>query len=309
VWRAGENELAQESVTGDAPRSSGPLSGAYVWSCIAGASLIAVGTGCFIVFQTGAPMMRWALVLAAWFVGLVIAAGLARAPARPAGGFVLLLAPVMLAATLLFDGQDGVRRWIAAGPLSFNVAAIVLPATVVALSATGTLRSWAWLAAPACLALLIAQPDASQATSFAAAIIFILVRMPGAILLRAAAIVIALAAAIAAWLRPDPLDPVADVEGIVQLAYQSSAVLAGLAMVLLAAALLAPGAVLLTQPDRRQSTAALALVIYLFGTALTPLAGQFPIPLLGMSFSPVLGYWLGVGLLIAHRKAAPPLTA
>ncbi|MDZ4376456.1 MAG: hypothetical protein U1C74_34155, partial [Phenylobacterium sp.] len=48
--------------------------------------------------------------------------------------------------------------------------------------------------------------------------------------------------------------------------------------------------------------AAYALAAYAltaFGVSLT---GKYPVPLAGMAFSPVLGLWLGAGLLAAQRR-------
>lgn len=35
-----------------------------------------------------------------------------------------------------------------------------------------------------------------------------------------------------------------------------------------------------------------------------PLVGAFPVPLTGMGMSPILGFWLGIGVLSATTKPA-----
>ena len=57
-----------------------------------------------------------------------------------------------------------------------------------------------------------------------------------------------------------------------------------------------------------ESAAALALSAYFVFSALTPLFGAFPVPLVGIGVSPVIGFWMGAGLLaaIASREDATP---
>ena len=42
-----------------------------------------------------------------------------------------------------------------------------------------------------------------------------------------------------------------------------------------------------------------ALAVLLLGAAVGPALGHFPTPLVGLGLSPILGAWLGVGLLCA----------
>jgi hypothetical protein len=114
--------------------------------------------------------------------------------------------------------------------------------------------------------------------------------------------------AVMAWLRPDPLAPVAEVEGIVGLAYALSPPIAVAAVVALGGAALAP-MMTATRPERPAArTAALALGAYSVFSALAPLFGAFPVPLVGVGVSPVVGFWMGAGLLAAttsRGNAAP----
>ena len=92
-----------------------------------------------------------------------------------------------------------------------------------------------------------------------------------------------------------------EVEGIVGLAWDMSPVLAALAVLTLAGTTLAP---LLAA----RSPAACGLTTYLALCALAPAFGAFPVPLVGMGVSPVLGAWLGFGALMGAtvRAPAPP---
>jgi hypothetical protein len=88
------------------------------------------------------------------------------------------------------------------------------------------------------------------------------------------------------------------VEGILQLAFGVSSILATVAALALAAACLSP----LGRRDAAGSAhpaAALALTGYFISAAVCPACGAFPVPLVGLGMSFPVGYWLGVGLLCA----------
>lgn len=260
-------------------------------------SLLTVATGCAIAAAHGVGAGSWARNLVAWGVGAAAAWAVARRPVLlPA---FLLAAPAALATTLLNAPQDGVHRWIDVGPLHINAAAALLPAAAVALAALRD-RRWSWLAAAAILGLLVLQPDASQATAFGAAMIVVLAssRAPGT--LRAGGIAATVLAVAAAWLRPDPLAPVPEVEEIISLAWAWAPLAAAAAVALLAATALWP--LRIAVGDRPAKVAALALAACGALSALAPAFGAFPVPLVGIGMSPVLGFWLGAGALAAADR-------
>lgn len=250
------------------------------------ASLLAVAAGAFACARSGVPAAAWGANLAAWGAGAVAAALVARWGARllPVAPWIALLG---LLATLLGPDPDGVHRWVRAGPVTVNVAMLVVPALVVALAARGERT---WIAAFGCLGLLVAQPDASQATALGGAMALVAVRSRPA--LAGASVVLAGLA----WLRPDPLAPVAHVEGILGLAAEISPLLAAVALAAVAAAAATP-----LLAARSVAGAALALCLALQVAA--PFLGAFPVPLVGVGLAPVAGWWLGVGLLAAPSRA------
>ena len=122
-----------------------------------------------------------------------------------------------------------------------------------------------------------------------------------ALLMAGAAVMAAMA-----WARPDPLAPVAEVEDIFRLGWEVSPALAIAAAVLLAACALAPLASgRSSEGPARVAGAALSLLLVTW--AVMPALGDFPAPLVGVGMSPIVGAWLGVGLLAA-RLRAPPVT-
>lgn len=259
------------------------------------ASLVAVAVGCWTADRSGVPVGLWGRMLVAWLLGLCLALAMARVrmtkrwqPAAFAG-----IIMVGLLACFVDPGLQGVHRWLVIGPVRINVAALTLPMLVVLLGQHGR----AVLAVFPIL-LLVAQPDASQASALAAAAVCLL---PLGDRSRASLAVAGVLAALvtAAWFRPDPLPRLPEVEGIVALGWQQSPLVAILGVVALGVAMLAPVLAGFRPGDR----VAAALAAYLAVTALAPAIAAFPVPLIGLSVSPVIGFWLGIGALVSARRA------
>ena len=263
-------------------------------------SLVIVLAGAFVSANSGVPSASWIRNGIAWIVGALAAAGLAAFGRTGALRIAVWAAPAGLVASLLGPGIQDVHRWVNLGPLHLNVAMLLLPAAVVALAVLSTAGVSAWVAGLAALVLLVVQPDASQATTLAAvAVLVALAAFPQAPV-RVAVVGVAAALAGIAWLRPDRLEPVAEVEGIFGLALALSPLLAafvGLLLVCMAAAPVVWG--FLGSSTERLAGSALGLCLLLW--AIMPFLGAFPMPLLGMGMSPIIGAWLGVGLLAGLR--------
>lgn len=262
---------------------------------LGGLSLAAVIAGVVVCHLSGVPAAVWMRNLAAWGVGAVAGCCLWRGGAFvfPA---VLGLAALLVGASFIGPEQSGVHRWINAGPVSLNVAMMMLPAALVALAWLGRGRVWPWGLALAIVAALAMQPDRSQATAFGAGVIWLVLRSPQAMWVRAAAICVVVIAVVVAWLRPDPLLPVPEVEEILLLAYRVTPVLAVAAFAFLLAFSLAPGALTLRAgPVVRHAGEALSICLLI--SAAMPFVGAYPVPLVGVGMSPVIGAWLATGVL------------
>lgn len=259
-------------------------------------SLAAMALGCAIAAASDVPAAVWMRNPVAWTIGVLIAATLALRAGPRASSAVLALAPLGLAASLFSAGQQGVHRWIDVGPLHLNVAQVLLPAAIVAFAAQR--QAWRWLVAATVMALLIVQPDASQSTAFGGALFALIGASALAKPARLAGMAATGVAIAASWLRPDPLGPVPEVEEIMRLAAELSPLAAVAAWVALIAAVGSP-ALMKTPGDGGASR---ALCAYAVLSALMPLIGPFPVPLVGMAMSPILGLWLGVGLLAAPSR-------
>lgn len=266
-------------------------------------SLAAIACGALIGALGGVGVAGWLRNLLAWLAGLLVALGLRRVGGSPRVFLAILATAVTgIAATLAGAEQEGVRRWLDAGPLHINMAALLAPVALVAAARLGIWRPASLAGLSLCGLVLIAQPDASQATALMAAAAVLLLLQPAFLIAKVTALAACLMLAGASWLRPDPLQPVAEVELVFGLAAQTSAALVALAAAALAATCLSPAITLWNRDEDR--TAALALAIYMSAVSLMPLFGAFPVPLVGVGMSFPIGFWLGVGLLTARPASA-----
>jgi hypothetical protein len=146
------------------------------------------------------------------------------------------------------------------------------------------------------LAALVVQPDASQASALALAMGVVLLGMRTlALPLRWGISIMALLLAALVWTRPDPLAPVAEVEEVIKLAAGLSPLIAIISVLSVAAVASTP--VLTTRTSHAVAWTGWALSALFVGWSVAPALGAFPVPLVGVGVAPILGAWLGVGLL------------
>lgn len=273
------------------------------WPLLAGfgvVSFAAVTLGIVVCASAGVPAGSWLRNGAAWLAGCLAAVAVASWMRPSATSLWLAAAPLGLLATLASADQDGVRRWVDLGPLHINVAMLLTPAAVAALATIGSDRPWPWLAAFAALVALVLEPDASQAAALGAPMALIAMRSAFPMTTRAALAGGAGLLGVLAAFRPDPLRPVPEVEGMVGLAYEISPGLVVLAVLLLATFAAVP-ALLTHSGGGRFRLAGRSLSLCFLIWVLAPALGAFPVPLVGVGMSPILGAWLGVGVLVALR--------
>ena len=133
-------------------------------------SLLTISCGSVAIWLSGGSSAMAIGNLVGCGIGLVAASATLVIPKIPkAAEMVFAVMIVALAATFADSGLSGMNRWISIGPLRANIAALFLAAFVAILCARQTRPSLAapvWLSA---MSLLVAQPDASQATALAIA--------------------------------------------------------------------------------------------------------------------------------------------
>ena len=257
--------------------------------------------GALIMRQHDVPASRWGLNL----IGGVIAAAvcsvfLARSRTSMSQTVAMVSSCFVvgaLAATFAVTGSMGVHRWIPIGPLTMHAGAVCLPLFIVALRVLdafgGKLRWGPILLAMAGATLLLLQPDAAQATAFAAAVFTLLIASKQrAHAAWVAALVIA-ALAGWTWTQRDPLPPVPYVEGIIGLARQNGPVWL-VASIATLAVLPLP---FFIGPSGSHSAFVRALGVYWCVCILAPFVGHFPVPLVGFGLSPIVGYFVALANL------------
>ena len=236
--------------------------------------------------------------------GLILGLGtIAVGRSRGLDVVLVVITIIALATTLSFPDQSGVHRWIDVGALHLNVAALLLPLAIVALAEVVLATPILLVAVAAIAALLVAQPDASQATAFAvAASLLLRGRRDLSVAVSLIAILTLAALTFVAWLRPDPLLPIPEVEGVFGLLADVSLPLAAAAALALATTSLLP--LRRTSDPKSKMPCGAPLAGYLATTAIMPLLGAYPVPLVGLGMSFPVGYCLGMALLCAKPRTS-----
>lgn len=256
-------------------------------------SFVTVALGALTLQQAGLSAGLWLRNPVAWLIGGGLFLGLSRV-VRPS---VALFWPALILLGLCFvvPGQEGVHRWLAFGPVQFNAAALILPLVLTASRSDKPSPQWV-IGLGLIAACLAWQPDRSQLLAFGVAALVLIAHTYGMRALTWAAPVAALALGLCLR-RPDPLLPVAHVEGVVHLAATQSPLLAAALSANLALTALSP---LWLLPDESRRPQAVALSLYFALSAGAWLYGAYPVPLAGYGLSFVLGWWLGGAGLFAR---------
>jgi hypothetical protein len=270
--------------------------------------LPALAVGVLVMRASDVPATAWGQNLVACVIGILLCFALARPRASRRGEAEWVAAGVLalgcLAATWLDPGVQDVHRWLRLGPVRLHVGALVLPvvlATLAGLERAGR-RHASTLLSIATALLLALQPDAAQATAFAAGAVVLLLpreRADGRAWIR---LVPLLVLAGLSWLRRDPLAPVPHVEGMVGLAMELGT---GWGAAAVASLLLLPVPFFAA---RRAGDGRMGLAIgaYVAVTILAPAIAHFPVPVLGQGASPIIGYLAAIGLLRRSQGPVPP---
>src|SRR5688572_1381864 len=129
--------------------------------------------------QLGVSTTAWAVNIAATILGVLIWTIVRRVPPPARRGSRVFLTAATLAAILLpfaSEGMLGVYRWVPVGGLRLHASAIVAPLIVLCVAAAASHGIGGALAiSTTCAIILALQPDAAQATSFAAAAAVVLI--------------------------------------------------------------------------------------------------------------------------------------
>jgi len=265
-----------------------------IWAFGAG-SLLSNLLGAAAMALADIPLSIWIRNPVAWFAAAAV--GIFIASRGWFGVGAIVVAAIVIGLSLVSPGQEGVFRWVGAGPIQLNAAALVLPVAIAAFA-----RARAWIAALSFViigAVIAHQPDISQ---LAGLVIASVILFAFAFFCKGALASLILGAAfVADCLRqPDPLLPVAHVEGILLLAFNQSPAL-GITMAAGQGLAVVSPILLLRSGDLRWKARALSGY---FGTiSLAPLLVAYPVPLAGYGLSFVIGWVLGFAALATRPEA------
>jgi hypothetical protein len=210
--------------------------------------------------------------------------------------WMLIIVAFALLAPLFFATQPGPHRWVALGPLRLYAASFVLPMGLLCLTEWPNNQSVIRALWILVIALILAvQPDAAQATAFSIAALFALLRNGGSTPIKLL-VLAGLSACLGwAWSQPDPLEPVAHVEGVLALAARH-----GIGVLIAAVISIAIPIVVLGRQGRRLARLGLIVVAAYYAVIYVLASAQMtPMPFLGFGAGPILGYF-GMVLLLSR---------
>lgn len=235
---------------------------------------------------------------------MILAILLHRSAWRPGWSAALVLLLILAAPLLIGPEADGVRRWLALGPLRLHAGMVVVPAlTVIAATLSG--RQTLLVLALAGLVAAV-QPDLATALALCAAAGAIAVAQRHEPI-RWLALLPTGAALLWCLMHRDTLAPVPFVEGLwSDVAARAPLLLAamlGSLLLLISAPLLGWSAM-----ERGQRAAAAAFSTVVLGYMLASVIGAYPVPLFGGGAAPIIGMMLASALLdrSAHPAAGKP---
>jgi cell division protein FtsW (lipid II flippase) len=281
------------------------------------APLCALVVGAFVMRLNRVSAIIWGQQLVAGLILSVacVMIGLRQRPSKDgvsqAGTFISAVAAlVMLIFTLLHPSVDGVRRWISLGPVQLHAGFVVLPvfiilAGAVARSERSRARDFIGMSIAIAAAVLAVQPDASQASAFTGGVMVVFLQRTRASRTEWIAAAACVGASIVAISRPDRLEAVPHVEGIVSLAASAGRVWVAAAMIAL---LLLPIPFVMDSLKHRDHHEGLGLAAYFVILCIAAFVAPFPVPLLGYGLSPILGYYVALGWIMRNAAFATRTT-
>ena len=265
---------------------------------------VAVLLGLAVQHLLGAPTSGLMVQAAGAGVGAILFFALSRVhpPGRTSVTAVGLAICLVAMALPLIVGPElaGARRWLLLGPISIQPSMILLPLVIwlVAVPRPGMDKSLLVLAIASILAL---QFDAAALTGLTLA--WLAGHLPsarrGEIHVRGVAFGLAVLTAWA-WMRPDALPSVAWVEQVLPNAW-GRGLWAGVIATLATLLVITPVILL-----ARGGQAALSLAAFYVGLVGAALVGNYPLPVVGLGASLVVGWLMALGLSLAPTRRTLP---
>ncbi len=211
-----------------------------------------------------------------------------------------LIAVACMSLTFIFEGIEGVNRWLKIGPMLINISSIIIPLLLYNYFKFEQSNLYkAFIPIIFASVILVFQPDAGQSL----ALIFgMLPFLPTITKTRKAIVfwVFMLFSSTIVWFQPDPLMPVEHVENIFALISRSQ-YFGEVLVVISVMSIFAP----IVFIGNLTSKLTLSIVFYFFGGLVATLFGHFPVHIIGAGISPVLGIFLAISLI--YSEMTPPV--
>ncbi len=257
----------------------------------------AVAIGSFVMYVQGVGFLIYGQNIAALILGsaisfLYLATPNLFVPKRMEDRWVYILVFLSIGGllwTFANPGLEGVHRWIKIGPVSINGAFIFLPVALITMDILWSEGKWlvVLVLVVSIAGILFLQPDASMVTALTMAVVPMVFLRIQSRKVQMSGFVLLLLLTIFAWMKPDPLEPVDYVEGILRMAWERGwgYWLAGIVSLLI---LFCPFGIAAVNKERRPFCVGCAM--FYLGTLLSSVIGAYPIPVMGYGVSPIIGY-------------------
>jgi cell division protein FtsW (lipid II flippase) len=257
--------------------------------------LPAILIGTFAMVSNGVASSIWLQNIVIWLLGTVLGSiYLIRKKEKRLTKGNLLQTVVIIALLVfpfLFNGSDGVHRWLTFGPINVYIASIILPLLIIQLWKLALNNIYAIGFYFVTLIILLFHPDAGQLTAFACATTIMLWKKISNGMMKFFSIILTVAFVIMSWVFLDDLAPVPYVEDIIFLVADLGIVwfvLGILSLLLLLSPFFYYG---------RINIISLTLGVYFLMAMIVTLFGNFPLPIMGYGISPIIGYFIAISWL------------
>ncbi|WP_129691519.1 FtsW/RodA/SpoVE family cell cycle protein [Gottfriedia acidiceleris] len=207
---------------------------------------------------------------------------------------------ILFLLTFLDKGLHGVHRWIAIGPLRFNIALVLVPLLIIQLANLMKSKPF-WVTFGFALfftVLLLFQPDASQLTAFTISISFLLLNLKKSKSVQILLLIVFILLIVFSWSHLDQLAPVSYVEDILSLVKEMGIGWLVLAVISL---FILPMPFFLFPPTSAKPLS-FSLGIYFSISILSSFFGNFPVPIMGYGTSPFIGYLIAISWYVYNKK-------
>ena len=194
---------------------------------------------------------------------------------------------------------DGVHRWLRLPIFTLNIAAIVIPITIVAIYRLIEEENFAIsvLGIIVVAFLLYLQPDASQLLAFSLPMIILLLKSNISQIIKAVSLSYFFLT-FKSWFCLDTLQPVNYTEGILTMLNDLSVLLYIIGIIVL---FWIPVYFLISSINKNRNIC-IGITLYYWLMILSTFMGNFPVPFMGYGISPILGYYIFLIWFIHEAK-------